>query len=80
MSDQFLAPCCSTSLVKILSSSALHGPLILSSLFWFVGFDSEEHESDDDVAVEELLFIASKFIFIFIFKSIVLCYYLSECL
>lgn len=67
MSDQFLAPCCSTSRVKILSSSALHGPLILSSLFWFV---SEEHESDDDVVVEELLLIASKFIF----KSIALLF------
>uniref|UniRef100_A0A803QW97 Uncharacterized protein n=1 Tax=Cannabis sativa TaxID=3483 RepID=A0A803QW97_CANSA len=52
--DQFLAPYRSTSRVRIRSSSVLHGPLIRSGLFPFLGTllfpeDSEDDESDDDV-------------------------------
>lgn len=63
--DQFLGPYRSTSRVKILSSSALHGPLILSAFWVVLGVllpekdDSEDEESEDEVELEEHLFIAS---------------------
>lgn len=54
--DQFLGPYRSTSLVNILSSSALHGPLILSDLWVALGVlllpdkdDSEDDDSEDEV-------------------------------
>lgn len=61
--DQFLGPYLSTRRVKTRSSSALHGPLILSGLLGFLGVlpdkeDSEEEESDEEVE-DEHLFIAS---------------------
>lgn len=56
--DQFLAPYFSTSRVRILSSSALHGPFILSGLLASLGVlleESEDDESDEeDVADEHL--------------------------
>nr|GME09283.1 Ribosomal protein L41 [Ipomoea batatas] len=66
INDQFLGPYRSTSRVRILSSSALHGPLILSALFPSrAAFppaeneDSDEDESDDVEEVDELLLNAS---------------------
>nr|GMD89024.1 Ribosomal protein L41 [Ipomoea batatas] len=66
INDQFLGPYRSTRRVRILSSSALHGPLILSALFPSrAAFppaeneDSDEDESDDVEEVDELLLNAS---------------------
>ncbi|KAG5018336.1 hypothetical protein JHK87_014191 [Glycine soja] len=56
MRDQFRGPYRSTSPVRIRSSSALHGPLILSGL---LGLDSEEQQSEEEEVEEELLLVAS---------------------
>lgn len=58
MRDQFRAPCRSTKRVRIRSSSALHGPLILSDLLCFVlapdNDDVSEDVSDDDELPDEM--------------------------
>lgn len=65
--DQFLGPYRSTRRVKIRSSSALHGPLILSALWVSLGIlllpekdDSEEEESEDEVEEEHILIASIK--------------------
>lgn len=58
ISDQFLAPNRSTSVDRILSSSALHGPLIFSGFFTVlveVDEESDEDESEEVYAEKEIL-------------------------
>lgn len=57
MSDQFRGPYRSTSRVNTLSSSALHGPLVLSGLFlaFSVKDDSDDEESEEEEEYEEHL-------------------------
>lgn len=66
INDQFRGPYRSTSRVRILSSSALQGPLILSGRFPSRGAfppaendDSDDDESEDVEEVDELLLNAS---------------------
>lgn len=64
--DQFFGPHLSTRVIKMRSSSALHGPLTLSALWTALGVlslpakdDSDEEEEPEDEVEEEHLLIAS---------------------